>query len=135
MKVKHFLVISTIALIVFGLAFLVAPIWSMARFDVALDIGGSMMTQLLGGAFLGLAAINWMGRNYVVAEDVRPLIVGNLLLNILGFIVVLVQILAGLGNLLAWVPAGIYLILGLAYGYSLINKRTYEEPTVRVKHT
>lgn len=134
MKVKQLLIISAIALLVFGLGFLLAPMWTMAFFDVDLGAGGGMMAQLVGGTFLGLAVINWRGSTYVVADDVRPLIWGNMVLNILGFVVIFLKILDGLGNWLAWLPAVLYLVLGLAYLYSLLDKRTYEEPTMRTKH-
>ena len=134
MKIKHILVISAFILLVFGVGFLVAPVWTMDLFDVTLEPGGILMTQLLAAAFLGYAALNWVGRNYAVPEDVRSLIVANFVMNAVGFVVILIQKLDGVGNALCWVPIALYLVFALAFGYTLAVKSTYEEPTMRTKH-
>lgn len=133
MKVKHILVIDAIVLLVFGIGFLFAPVWSLELFDISLDVGGILMTELLAAAFLGFAILNWMGRNYIVADDVRPLIVANFIMNAVGFVVVLLQRLDGVGNMWTWVPIILYLLFAVAFGYSMIDKSTYEKPTKRIK--
>lgn len=134
MKVKHILVIDAIVLLVFGIGFLFAPVWSMELFDISLDTAGILMTQLLAAAFLGFAVLDWMGRNYAVADDVRPLIVANFVVSAVGFVVALLQRLDGFGNVWTWIPIVLYLLFALAFGYSLLDRSTYEEPTMRTKH-
>lgn len=133
MKVKNILIIDAIVLFVFGIGFLFAPIWTLELFDISLATGGILMTQLLAAAFLGFAVLDWMGRNYAVADDVKPLIVANFVGSAVGFVVVLLQRLDGVGNAWTWVPIVLYLLFALAFGYSLFDKRTYEEPTMRTK--
>ena len=134
MKVKHILIISALVLLVFGIGFLFAPVWTMGLFEITIGVGGILMVQLLAAAFLGFAVLNWMGRNYAVPEDVRSLIWANFVANTIGFVVCLVQKLDGVGNAWCWVPIALYLLFALAFGYSIVVKSTYEEPTVRVKH-
>lgn len=134
MKVKHFLIISAIVLFVFGIGFLVAPVWTVELFGMTVDPGGILMTQLLAAAFLGFAALNWVGRNYAVPEDVRSLIIANFVANTVGFVVALIQKLDGMGNAWSWIPIVLYLLFALAFGYSFLVKSTYEEPTMRAKH-
>jgi len=134
MKVKTILTIDAIVLLVFGIGFLFAPVWSMEFFDISLDTAGVLMTQLLAAAFLGFAVLDWMGRNYAVADDVRPLIAANFVMSTVGFVVALLKRLDGVGNAWTWVPIILYLLFALAFGYSLLDKSTYEEPTMRTKH-
>lgn len=133
MKVKHILILDAIVLLVFGIGFLFAPVWSMEFFGISLDTSGILMTELLAAAFLGFAVLDWMGRNYVVADDVRPLIVANFVMNAIGFVVTLLQRLDGVGNAWTWVPIVLFLLFALAFGYSLLDKSTYEKPTVQMK--
>lgn len=134
MKIKHVLIISAFVLLVFGIGFLLAPIWSMGLFDVTLDPAGAMAIQLLAATFLGFATLNWLGRNYVVPDDVRSIILANFVLNVVSFVVLLIQKLDGLGNAWSWIPILLYLLFAVAYGYSIVVKSTYEEPTMRAKH-
>jgi hypothetical protein len=134
MKIKHVLIISAFVLLVFGIGFLLAPVWSMGLFAITLEPGGAMATQLLAATFLGFAALNWLGRNYVVPEDVRSIILANFVMNTVSFVALLIQKLDGLGNAWSWIPILLYLLFAVAYGYSLVFKSTYEEPTMRAKH-
>jgi hypothetical protein len=133
MKLKHILIITALVALIFGIAFLVAPVWTMELFDIVLDDGGILMTRLVAAFFLGFAVLNWMGRNYAVADDVRPIIVSNFLTDVVGFVVTLYYQLNGVGNNWGWVPIVLFLVLALAYGYSLADRRTYEEPTIRTR--
>lgn len=133
MRVKNILIVDAIVLFVFGIGFLVAPVWTLELFDITLDTAGILMTQLLAAAFLGFAILDWMGRNYAVADDVRPLIAANFVMSTVGFVVALLQRLDGVGNAWTWIPIGLYLLFALAFGYSLLDKSTYEKPTMRTK--
>lgn len=133
MKIRNILIIAAFFALVFGVAFLFAPVWTMNLFEINLDTGGTLMTELLAAAFLAFAVLNWMGRNYAVADDVRPIIVANFIGNTVGFVVVLIQKLNDVGNVWTWVPIALYLLFALAFGYSLLDRSTYEEPVVRAK--
>lgn len=134
MKVKYFLIISAIVLLVFGVGFLFAPVWTMGLFDITVDGAGILVVQLLAAAFLGFAALNWFGRHYAAPEDMRSIIFANFFANTIGFIVALYHKLDGLGNNWAWIPIALYLLFALAFGYSILNRQTYEEPTLTPEH-
>lgn len=133
MKVKHILIIDAIVLLVFGVGFLFASVWTMDLFDISLGEDGILMTQLLGAFFLGFAILNWMGRRYAVADDVRPLIFANFIASAVGCVVLLLQKLDGMGNAWTWVPIILYLLFALAFGYSMLDRSTYEKPTMQTK--
>lgn len=133
MKVKYVLIVSAVVLLLFGVGFLFVPEWTMGLFDITIDIGGILMTQLVAAAFLGFAILNFLGRNYAVADDVRPIIAANFLMNAVGFVVTLIQRLNDVGNIWSWIPIALYLLFALAFGYSLLVRSTYEQPTMRTK--
>lgn len=133
MNIRHILIITALVALVFGIALLFAPVWTLGLFDVTLDDGGTLMTQLVAAGFLAFAVLNWMGRSYAIADDVRPIIVANFFANTIGFVVCLIQKLNDVGNGWGWVPIVLYLLFALAFGYSLLVRSTYEEPAVRTR--
>ena len=134
MKVKHILVIDVVVLIVFGAAFLFVPVWAMELFGFTLEPAGVLMTRLVAAAFIGFGVLNWIGRHYIAPNDVFALIAGNFTMNIIGFFVTLFARMSGMGNLWTWIPVLLYLLFASAFGYSMVDKSTYEEPTVQMKH-
>jgi hypothetical protein len=133
MKIRHILIITAFVALVFGVALLFAPVWTLGLFDVTMDTSGTLMTQLVAAGFLAFAVLNWMGRNYAVADDVRPIIVANFFANALGLVVCLIQKLNDVGNIWFWAPIAFYLLFTLAFGYSLLVRSSYEEPVVRTR--
>lgn len=135
MKIRHVLLFNFCVLLVFGIGFLFAPVWMLGLFDIAVDTVGILFTRLLSAAFLGILTINYLARNHTASEDVRALIGGNFVANILGFIVLLYYGLQGLGNALVWLPIFLYLFFAIAFGYCLVEPGTYEEPILAPRRT
>lgn len=134
MKAKYILVTAAVVLLIFGLGFLFSPLWVMNLFGVPLGPDGLLMTQLLGATFLGFAVLNWMTRTFTVAEDLRPIVLANFVVNAVGFVVALLQKLDGVGNVWSWIPIALFLLFALAFGYSYLVRSSIEEPRVRAKH-
>lgn len=134
MKAKYILAIAAIILLVFGLGLLFSPVWVMNLFGVSLGPDGVLMTEVLGAAFLGFAVLNWLTRTFTVPEDLRPIILANFVLNAVGFVVTLLEKLDGVGNVWGWIPVALFLVFGLAFGYSYLVRSTIEEPRVQPKH-
>ena len=134
MKVKFFFTAAAIVMLIFGIGFLVAAAWTMNLFGITLDAGGTMMTQLVGVTLLGFAAMNWMARNFAVAEDVHHLIIANFIANGLGFVVTLWQKLSNdMGNGWSWLPIALYLVFALAFGYFYLSGSEVEEYKIAAK--
>jgi len=118
MKLNNFLSIAALLALLFGLAFLLAPVQTMAMYGVTLDISGQFLARYLGSAFLGLGALNWFARNAKSNDGgVRAIILGGVILSITGFIAALYDALTGPGNNLVWSTVVIYFFLLLGYGY------------------
>ena len=134
MKARFILVVSAIVLLVFGLGFIISPQWTMELFDITVEPGGILMTQLLGAGFVGFAILNWMARNVTVYEDASPILWANFFMNSIGFVVALLQRLDGLGNAWSWVPVALYLLFALAFGYCILVRSSIEKPMMRTRH-
>ena len=134
MKAKVILVAEAIVLLVFGLSFLIMPQWTMELFDVTLEQGGTIMTQLVGAGFVGFAVLDWLARNVQIHEDAHPILLGNFFMNAIGFIVLLLPKLDGVGNNWSWVPIALFLLFALAFGYCYLVRSSIDKPIVRTKH-
>jgi hypothetical protein len=118
MKLNTLLSIAGLVALLFGLAFLLAPVQTMDMYGVTLDISGQYVARYLGSAFLGLGVLNWSARNAKPNEaGVRAIILGGVILSITGFIASLFDVFTGPGNNLVWSTVVIYFFLMLGYGY------------------
>ncbi|WP_420644453.1 hypothetical protein [Candidatus Leptofilum sp.] len=134
MRAKFFLMLEVIVLLVFGLSFIIDAQWSMSLFGLTLDQGGIVMTQLVGAGFVSIAILDWFARNVNVYGDAFPVLMANFFMNAIGFVVLLVHKLAGLGNNWTWIPIALYLLFALAFGYCLLVKSSIETRIVRPRH-
>lgn len=136
MKAKNFLIIEAIALLIVGLAFLINATWVMNLFGITLGSpDGVIMAQLLGAAVLGFAVLNWVARSFTIAEDMRPIILANFVMNAVGFGVTLWhKVVADVGNAWSWVPIALLLLSALLFAYGYLVRENFEEPRVMPKH-
>lgn len=134
MKAKFILVVSAVVLLVFGLSFIVNAQWTLELFEIVVEPGGILVTQLLGAGFVGFAVLNWMARNVTVHEDAYPILMANLFMNVIGFVVALLQKLDGLGNAWCWLPIALYLLFAVAFGYCVFVRSSIEKPMMRTRH-
>jgi hypothetical protein len=76
-----------------------------------------LLVQLIGGAYLGFAMLNWMAKGSVLGGIYgRPLIVGNLL----HFVTSGLAVASRVGELSSlWVIAVVYLLFGAGFGLLL----------------
>ncbi len=117
MKLGTFMAIAAVIAFVFGLAFILVPVQTMAMYGVTLDVGGQWLGRYLGSAFIGIAVLNWFARNAAQNGAKRAIILGFFVLSITGLIVAVLDGLYGSGNALVWSTVVIYLFLALGFGY------------------
>ena len=122
MKVGTFLAIAALAALLFGLAFILAPASLLSMYGVTLDPAGQWVARYLGSAFLGIAAITWLGRAATSGPGLRAILVGDFVVSITGLGVAIFDRLYGSGNMLVWSTVLIYLLLSLGYGYFVFIK-------------
>jgi hypothetical protein len=122
MKPNTFLAIAAVVAFLFGLSFILMPVQTMSMYGVTLDITGQFLGRYLGSAFLGVAVLNWFGRNSKDNEAYRAILLGDFVLALTGFVVALFDVFTGVGNALVWSTVVIYLLLGAGFGYFYFKK-------------
>ncbi|MCA9734981.1 MAG: hypothetical protein H6696_14805 [Deferribacteres bacterium] len=112
---------SAIALLIYGIGFMLAPGQLLALYDVQLDLNGLVISRLLGAAFAGCGILNWLARK---AEHSQAILMSNFVHFVIGFVLVLWGRMSGAGNELLWLNVGLYLLFAIGFGrLSLIRGR------------
>ncbi len=122
MKLGTFMAIAAVIAFVFGLAFILVPVQTMAMYGVTLDESGLWLGRFLGSAFIGIAVVSWFARNAAQNGALRAIVLGFFVLSITGLIVAVLDGLYGSGNNLVWSTVVIYLFLTLGFGYFQFTK-------------
>ena len=122
MKIKSWFIYSAIFLALFGILFVVIPAFSLSLFAITLDAAGLMMVRLFGAALLGLAVISWMVRDETPSKARHAGILGQCLESAIAFVILVIGILSGVGNVLGWIPTLLHLSIALGFGYFLVIK-------------
>lgn len=125
MSLRLFLTVSAIVAFVFGLAFVLLPGTFAGFYGVSLDPAGTIFAQLFGAAVLGFGALNWFARGVHNhdADSLRPVLLGNLVSDGLGFVIALLSQLSGAAgvNALGWSTVLIYGLLAAGCAYFLFG--------------
>ena len=122
MKLGTFMAIAAVAALLFGLAFLLVPASLLSLYGITLDPSAQWVARYLGSAFLGIAALTWLGRAATSGPGLRAILVGDFVISITGLVVAVFDRLYGPGNLLVWATVVIYLLLSLGFGYFVFMK-------------
>lgn len=72
---------------------------------------------------IGFAVLDWFARNVTDPAGRKAVVLGNLAGDAVGFVVILLGQLAGVGNTLGWTNVAIYLLLTLAFAYVQFMQR------------
>jgi hypothetical protein len=116
-KLNNLLVVAAVIGAVFGVAFVVASGPLLAIYGITLDKAGTLVAQLFGALLIGLAVLNWFARNVIDPDARQAVVLGNLVGDVVGFVVILLGQLAGIANGLGWSNVAIYLVLALGFAY------------------
>jgi hypothetical protein len=116
-KLNNLLVVAAVIGAVFGVAFVVASGPLLAIYGITLDKAGTLVAQLFGALLIGLAVLNWFARDVTDPDARQAVVLGNLVGDVVGFVVILLGQLAGIANGLGWSNVAIYLVLALGFAY------------------
>jgi hypothetical protein len=117
MKLSNLLVVAAVIGAAFGVAFVVATGPLLSVYGITLDKAGTLVAQLFGALLIGLAVLNWFARNVTDPEARQAVVYGNLVGDVIGFVVILIGQLAGIANAVGWSSVAIYLLLALGFAY------------------
>ncbi len=118
MKAGPWLTATAVVALAFGLALVLVPEALYSTFGLKLDTAGNLTARVLGGAWLGYAAVNWTASKSS-ADTQRQVMQADIVQSVIGFVVTLYGTLNGIGNSLVWLWVLLFLVFGLAYAYLL----------------
>jgi hypothetical protein len=117
MRLSSLLVVAAIIGAAFGVAFVVASGPLLSVYGITLDKAGTLVAQLFGALLIGLAVLNWFARNVTDPDARQAVVYGNLVGDVIGFVVILIGQLGGIANAVGWSSVAIYLLLALGFAY------------------
>ena len=123
MKLSLLMLIGAIVTFLFGLGFILVPVWVMSNYGVTLDVSGEFLGRYLGASFLGISALAWLARNAEASATRRAIVYALFLTSVLGFVVALFDVFTGVGNALVWSTVVIYLFFAAGFGYFAFLKK------------
>jgi hypothetical protein len=109
--------IAAVIAAAFGIAFVVASGPLLALYGITLDKAGTLIAQLFGALLIGLAVVNWLARDMTDPQGQQAVVLGNLVGDAVGFVLILIGQLGGIANALGWVNVALYLLLALGFAY------------------
>lgn len=123
MRLSIWMAAKAVVEVIFGVGFVLMPKFMGGTFGMDFDASAALMAQLFGAAFIFGSIVLWLARN-VDLDDVacRAILIGVVVSNAIGFVVTLMASLAGVWNVMGWLPVALYLIFGLAFAYFLFMK-------------
>ena len=116
MRLTLTMTVTAIGSLLFGLAYLLIPENLLSLYGISLDPSNQWAARYLGSILLGFAAINWLGRTAKSGPALRAILVGSFVASIAGFVVALLELLNGQGNMLVWSTVVMYFLLSLGFG-------------------
>ena len=117
MKLSTLLAIAAVIGAAFGVAFVVASGPLLSIYGITLDKAGTLVAQLFGALLIGIATLNWFARHVTEPEARQAVVLGNLVGDVVGFVVILLGQIAGIANALGWSNVAIYLLLAIGFAY------------------
>jgi hypothetical protein len=117
MTLRTLFVINAIIAILIGLALVLAPASFLNSYGVELNDAGIYLARSLGAAFLGIGLISWLVRDSPGSSELRTILLGFFVSDVIGFVISLISQMQGVANALGWTTVAIYLLLALGFGY------------------
>lgn len=111
---------SALVLLISGVTFLFAPDVILPRIAPGFPTSALWIGQLLGAGWLGLAALNWVGRlNMLGGIYGRPTVFANTALYFVSALVLLRAASRAPSSTALWLLAAPAVVLAIAYGWLL----------------
>ncbi len=116
MKLSTFLVIKAIVCFVFGLGYIIAPIFVGSMYEINLDADGTIMARFFAALLIGIGIVLWYYRNadWAILKNIT---LSLFIADSIGFVIALAGQLTGVMNSLGWIIVAIWFLLAFGLGY------------------
>jgi len=117
MKLKHVFLLTAIAVLSYAVGLLIIPATVNSWHGIGTDPSTLLMSRFFGVALLSTGLPAWLARDSEESKARDALTLGLLLSFIVGLVVAVQATLSGQMNALGWLPAALYLLLIIGFGY------------------
>ena len=131
MKLRALFIANTVVSVPFGLGSVLAPHLFMSLLGATLNSAGALMMQYGGAWLIGIGLLTWLTRDAVVSQVGRQIALALLVAYLVAFVVSLLGQLAGVLNLLGWMPIAIQVFFAAGFAYLLFVERSGDTPEAR----
>ena len=122
MKLSTVFIFNTLAALGYAAGLLIIPGTIMAWHGIGYDPSTILMARYFGVALLGIGLVVWLARNTVESKARDAITIGFSISYVAGLALSVQATLAGQMNTLGWLPAVIYLLLVLGYGFARVSR-------------
>jgi len=116
------MIIKAVVCLCMGIILLAIPDILISIFGAVLSDGGKFTAREYGAAMSGILFICWLARNTAESEARTAIIVGLFVYDLIGVIITIAAVIAGVLNPLGWLIVLLYLFFTLGFGYFLLKQ-------------
>ncbi len=121
MSFKYLMIIKAAVCLLFGVLLLAIPDTLLSIFGAVLGNAGMFTAREYGAALFGNMFLCWFARGAAESEARRAIILALFVYDLIGFIVTILTVIAGVLNLLGLSIVFVYLFFTLGFGYFLVK--------------
>ena len=122
MKFSTVFIFNTLAALGYAAGLLIIPEQIMSWHGIGVHGSSILMARYFGVALLGIGLVTWLARNTVDSNARDAITIGLPISYIAGFVLSVQATLGGQMNILGWLPAVVYFLLILGYGFVRFSK-------------
>jgi hypothetical protein len=127
-KLKHLFIANAVVSVPFGAGCVLAPHLFLSLFGATLGPVGALMMQYGGAWLIGLGLLTWFTRDEADSKAGRAIALALLVAYLVAFVVSVLGQLAGVLNLLGWMPVAIQVFFAVGFGTLLFAQQKVLAP-------
>ena len=116
MNTRIVLTTAAVIALLFAFGLLLMPAFMASLYGMGASPSEVLTARFFGTTLLAIGLVNWFARDMDYAS-LRPILLGNLVGDIVGLLVSAMGTLSGVMNSLGWLSAALYLLLALGFAY------------------
>jgi len=116
MKLRTFLIIAAVVALGYALGLILMPVLMATTYGFGTSASEILLARFFGVELLVLGVINFLAKD-LTGPNVRPIITGSLIGNIVGAFFALMGTLNGPMNSVGWSAFAVYFLLALGFAY------------------
>ncbi len=125
MRLSIFMSIHAILLLLFGIAFLLVPSWTLSLYGASTNDAGLLAGRAFAVSNIMFAAILWSARDANDAQLLAVIVAALSLGNLVNAGIAAEGQFAGTLNTLGWPNVALFAMIGLGYGYYFFKRLSH----------